>query len=46
MGSLLDAKGEAVGVRSQLQCFQLFFSSEVYDEIYGAPFVSKLLHKL
>ena len=31
--SLPGAKGEAAGVRSQLECFLLFLSSEVYDEI-------------
>ena len=33
VGSLPGAKGEAAGVRSQLECFLLFLSSEVYDEI-------------
>jgi len=33
VGNLPGPKGEAVGVRSQLECFQFFLSSEVYDEI-------------
>ena len=31
--NLPGPKGEAIGVRSQLECFQLFLSSEVYDEL-------------
>ena len=33
VGSLPGAKGEAAGVRSQLECFLLFLSSKMYDEI-------------
>ena len=33
VGNLPGPKGEAIGVRSQLECFQLFLSSEVYDEL-------------
>ena len=33
MGDLTGPKGEAIGVRSQVECFLLFLSSDVYDEI-------------
>ena len=33
VGNLPGPKSEAIGVRSQLECFQLFLSSEVYDEL-------------
>ena len=33
VGNLPGPKGEAVGVRSQLECFLLFLSGDAYDEI-------------